>query len=169
MSYSFTESESFTIVHARKLASKVAADMHLCAQYYGNPSEDYIRRFAEELAQYLNAGYIEEYEFGYLRNKRRVVSWRYKVDENGVLTADDRAGKVAPYVDITGATFFNYLTWNSRFLRLSAAQQARFRKDLPLQRTDGEPPSDGLGYWTTDRNYYSGGRGLNRQTFQPLS
>jgi len=70
---------------------------------------------------------------------------------------------------ITGATFFNYLTRNSRFFKLTADQQVRFKRDLPIQRTNGEPPSDGAGYWTSDRNYYSGGQGLNRQTFQPAS
>jgi hypothetical protein len=72
-------------------------------------------------------------------------------------------------VDITGASFFNYLTQNSRFFQLSNAQQARFKSALPVQRTNGEPPADGSGYWTSDRNYFSGGRGLNRQTFQPTS
>jgi hypothetical protein len=168
MTSSFTNTATFTIIHARYLASKVAADMHLCAQYYGNPSEQRIREFAEELAQYINAGYIKEYEFGYKKNGNRVVSWQYKVDSNGLLTTDDRAGKVVPYVDITGATFFNFLTQNSRFFQLPAAEQARFESALPLQRTGGQPPSDGAGYWTSDRNYFSAGCGLNRQTFQPV-
>jgi hypothetical protein len=169
MTYSFTTSETFSIIHARKLSAKVAADMHLCAQYYGRPSEEQTRQFAEELAPYLNEGYIEEYEFGYQKANKRIVSWRYKVDENGNLTTDERPGKVVPYVDINGAFFFNYLTQNSRFFRLSSDQRARFKSGLPVQRTNCDPPADGSGYWTSDRSYFSGGRGLNRQTFQPLS
>jgi hypothetical protein len=169
MTFSFTKTATFTIVHARYLASKVAADMHLCAQYYGRPSEQQIREYAEELAQYLNAGYIEEYEFGFEKNGKRIVSWRYKVDSNGNLTTDDRAGKVVPYVDIAGARFFNFLTQNSRFFHLTSDDQARFKAELPVRRTDGEPPSDGSGYWISDRNYFSGGCGLNRRTFQPFS
>ena len=111
--------ESFTIINARKLASKVAADMHLCAQYYGKPSEARIREYAEELAQYLNAGYLQEYEFGYKKDGKRIVTWRYKVDANGQLTTDDRPGKIVPYVDIAGAVFFNFLTQNSKFFQLS--------------------------------------------------
>jgi Bacterial HORMA domain family 1 len=169
MTISFTKSSTFSIIHARYLASKAAADMHLCAQYYGKPSEQRIREYAEELAQYLNAGYLSEYEFGFKKDGKRVVSWRYKVDSNGNLTTDDRPGKVVPYVDITGAVFFNFLTQNSRFDRLSSEEQARFEASLPFRRTDGQPPSDGAGYWTSDRNYFSGGCGLNRQTFQPFS
>jgi hypothetical protein len=167
-SFSLTRSESFTIINARKLASKVATDMHLCAQYYGNPSETRIREFAEELAQYLNAGYLQEYEFGYKKDGKRIVTWRYKVDANGQLTTDDRPGKIVPYVDVAGAVFYNFLTQNAKFFQLSTSEQARFELGLPLQRTGGQPPSDGAGYWTSDRNYYSGGCGLNRLTFQPL-
>ncbi len=169
MTFSVTKTATFTIVHARYLASKAAADMHLCAQYYGKPTETSIRDYAEELAQYLNAGYLKEYEFGYKKDGKRIVSWRYKVDANGLLTTDDRPGKVVPYVDITGATFFNFLTQNARFFNLTSAEQARFEAGLPLQRTGGEPPSDGAGHWTSDRNYFSGGCGLNRQTFQPVA
>lgn len=167
MSYSVTSSETFSIIHARRLSSKVAADMHLCGQYYGHPSEPQIREFAEELAQHLNEGYVAEYEFGYEKNGKRVVTWRYKVDENGVLTTDERPGKVVPYVDVTGATFFNYLTRNPRYFKLTSAQQSAFESAMPFKRRICDPPSDGAGYWTSDRNYYAGGRGLNRQTFEP--
>ena len=143
--------------------------MHLCAQYYGQPSEQRIREYAEELAQYLNEGYLQEYEFGYQKDNKRLVTWHYKVDEYGRITTDDHAGKVVPYVNIGDAHFFNFLTPNSRFFQLSAAEQVDFESGLPFRRTAGEPPSDGPGYWTADRNYFSGGRGLNRQTFQPLS
>jgi hypothetical protein len=167
MTGSFTRSNSFTITHARYLASKVAADMHLCAQYYGNPSEASVRNYAEELAQYLNAGYLEEYEFGYKKNGVRIVTWRYKVDANGSISTDDRPGKIAAYVDISGATFFNHLTQNSAFFAQSSDAQSRFKSDLPITRSDGYPPADGSGYWTADRNYFSGGCGLGRLTFQP--
>lgn len=169
MSYSYTKSSTFTITHARELASKVAGDMHLCAAYYGKPSEQRIREYAEELAQYLNEGYVAEYEFGFKKNDERVVTWRYKVDANGSITTNDRSGKVAPYVDIEDAEFYNFLTQNSAFFALSADEQSRFKSGLPIQRTHGSAPSDGKGYWTSDRNYYSGGQGLGRQTFQPIS
>jgi hypothetical protein len=168
MSYSFTTSSTFTIIHARYLASKVAADMHLCAQYYGKPTEEKIRNFAEELAQYLKEGYLAEYEFGYKKDGKRVVTWRYKVDANGILTTDESPGKVVAYVDIEGATIYNFLTQSPKFLALTSEQQASFEAAMPVQRSSGSPPSDGNGYWTTDRNYFSGGQGLGRQTFQPL-
>jgi hypothetical protein len=169
MSYSFTKTTTFTITHARYLASKVAADMYLCAQYYGKPGEQLIREYAEELAQYLNEGYLAEYEFGFKKDNLRIVTWRYTVDANGVITTDDRAGKVVAYVDVAGAVFYNYLTQNDRFFQLSSEQQAQFKAGLPIRRTSCDPPSDGSGFWISDRNYFSGGQGLGRRTFQPLA
>jgi hypothetical protein len=167
MTGTFTRSTSFTIVHARELASRIAADMHLCAVYYSNPSEASIREYAEELAQYLNEGYLEAYEFGYKKNGVRVVTWRYTVDANGNITTNDRPGKLPACVDISGATFFNHLTQNSAFFALPEYQRSAFKADLPVKRVDGYPPLDGAGYWISDRNYYSGGCGIGRQTFQP--
>jgi hypothetical protein len=167
MTLSFTKTATFSIVHARYLASKVAADMHLCAHYYGKPSEAEIREYAEELAQYLNEGYIAEYEFGFKKDEKRIVTWHYRVDANGNLTTDDRPGKIAAYVDVADATLFNFLTQNSRFFNLPADERARLKARLPVQRTSGQPPSDGSGYWVSDRNYFSGGCGLGRRTFQP--
>ncbi len=168
MSYSFTKSHSFTITNARHLASKVAADMYLCAQYYGNPTEQRIRQYAEELAQYLNNGYLAEYEFGYKKDGIRIVSWRYNIDASGAISTDDSAGKVIAYVDVSRSSFYNFLMSNRAFSALSPDEQAQFKASLPLQRTVGDPPSDGDGYWTSDRKYLSGGQGLIRQTFRSL-
>jgi hypothetical protein len=70
-------------------------------------------------------------------------------------------------VNISGATFFNHLAQNSTFFGMPEYQQSSFKSRLPVQRTYGYPPSDGAGYWTSDRNYYSGGCGIGRMTFQP--
>jgi hypothetical protein len=136
---------------------------------YGQPAENSIRDFAEELAQFLNEGYLKTYEFGYQKNGKRLLSWFYRVDENGIISTDDRAGKVVPYVSIAGATFFNHLTPNERYHALSNSQRAAFKSTVPVSRMDGNGPNDGSGYWTSDRNYFSWGCGLNRQTFQPAS
>jgi hypothetical protein len=170
MSYSYTNTNTFafTITHARYLSSKVAADMHLCALYYGKPSEDSIRAYAEELAQNLKEGYVAQYEFGYKKVGKRIVSWQYVVDEYGRITVDDRPGKVVPYVDVAGAVFFNYIWHSPKFHALSQQEQDRFEGTLPFSRTAGSPPFDGLGYWTSDKNYFSG-KGLSRQTFQPIA
>jgi Bacterial HORMA domain family 1 len=167
VTFTFTRTETFTIIHARQLASKVAADMHLCASFYGKPSEEQIRDFAEELAQYLKAGYVAEYEFGFAREGKRIVSWHYGVSGSGLVTSDDGAGNVFAHADIAGAGFFNFMRYSMQFSNLSSGEQADFQAGLPVRRIEGNPPSDGAGSWTSDRNYFSGGLALGRRTFKP--
>ena len=102
---------------------------------------------------------------------KRIVSWRYKVDENGNLTTDDRPGKVVPYVDIGARGFFNFLTQNSEFFGLSSDQQtSSSRTDLPVQRTDRRTSLRRSGILDLGSQLLLDWmRGLNRQTFQPLS
>jgi hypothetical protein len=168
MTFSYTRSTSFTIVHARQLSSKVAADMHLCALYYGRPSEELIRDYAEELAQLLNRGYVEQYEFGYKRNGIRVVCWRYVV-QDGRFLADGRPGKVVSIADVSGAVFYNFLSHNDGWFAMSEREQGNVESTLPIQRTAGSLPSDGNGYWTTDHGYSAGDVGLGRRTYRPTA
>lgn len=166
MTFSHTRSTSFTIIHARQLSSKVAADMHLCALYYGEPSESQIRNYSEELAQMLNQGYVEEYEFGYKRSDQRVVCWRYVV-QGGQFLADGRPGKVFSYADVTGAVHYNFMSYSAAWWALNDSERSNFKSGLPVQRSTGSLPSDGNGYWTTDHGYSSGEVGLGRRTFRP--
>src|SRR5580765_4552685 len=119
MSSTYTISSTFTITHARHLSSKVAADMHLCAQYYRVPSEAAVRAYAEELAQLLNGGYVERYEFGFEREAKKVVCWRYNVSSTGLISTDDRAGKLVSTADVAGARFYNHLWTNAAWARLT--------------------------------------------------
>ncbi len=168
MTTSFTQSTSFTITHARHLSSKVAADMHLCAAYYDRPAESLIANYAEELAILLRDGYVSQYEFGFEKDSRRVLSWRYTVQSDGSLSSDDRAGKLLSSIDVSGASFFNYLWYSSKWWALSKADRDSTKEKLPVDRATGDPPADGNGYWTSqDRQYSSSGVGLNRATFRP--
>jgi hypothetical protein len=168
MTFSFTRSTSFTIVHARQLSSKVAADMYLCSLYYGKPSEERIRDYTEELAQMLNGGYVDEYEFGYKRNGERVVCWRYVV-QNGRFLADGRPGKIVSYANVTGAVYYNFLSHSAAWFALSERDRANIESELPVQRSFASLPIDGDGYWTTDHGYSAGEVGLGRRTYRPSS
>jgi hypothetical protein len=41
-SYTTTDTESFTLVHARYIASKVATDLKRFQRFYGSPSDAWI-------------------------------------------------------------------------------------------------------------------------------
>lgn len=168
MSTTFTTSSTFTITEAKYLTSKIAADMHLCALYYGNPGEIAIRIYSEELAILLRDGYVEAYEFGYKKDGQRVVCWRYTVHADGSVSADDSPGKVVSFADISGAAFYNHLSPSQKWFGLGESERDRVKRSLPIQRSAGELPSDGSGYWVGDRQYSSSGVGCSRQTFRPF-
>ena len=62
MTYSYTDTDSFTIAHARKLAGKVSADMNQCRLFYGQPSEIGIAQYQDELLREAVAKYGSEAE-----------------------------------------------------------------------------------------------------------
>jgi hypothetical protein len=171
MSYSFTQtaSETFTMVHARKLSSKVVSDLVRCSQLYGRPSDESIQNYGEELALHLQKGYVSSYEFGFHKDDKRILTWFYTVDENGAIKDDNRPGAILSGGEVTAASFFNFMTYSSKWSNATASDKEAFLKTLPFIRGSGSPPQDGNGYWETDRNYYAGGVGLGRRTFKPWS
>ncbi len=165
--HSRTNSATFTIVHARHIISKVAADMHLCQAYYGLPGENHLANLSEELSQLLKNGYLEQFEFGFKENGVRIVSWRYSVNSDGTLATDDRPGRVYSSANTDNATFYNFLTKSTKWWGLDKSERDRIEESLPIKRTPGELPSDGVGYWTSDKTYSSNGTGTSRSSFRP--
>jgi Bacterial HORMA domain family 1 len=163
-----TTTESFTLAHAKELASKVTADMRRCQQIYGKPEDAWINAYGTELALLLNQGFVEEYEFGFLRTGARILSWSYTVNSAGQLTTNDRPGRMVTGIDISGADWFNRLNKTRKFWSLPKEQRERFEAELPVKRTVSDPPPDGAGRWVYDLNYSAGGVTLGRKTFQPL-
>jgi hypothetical protein len=167
MTSTYTTTESFTLVHARKLAAKVSADMDQCRRLYASPSEADIARYQEELTVLLHGGYVAEYEFGFkTSNDRRVISWRYKVTANGDLQGG-RSGGLYTQANISNANMFNFLTTNGDWALLTAAQKAAENAKHSISRVDAEPPSDGNGTWVRDKTYSAGGVAIERQEFRP--
>jgi hypothetical protein len=168
MSTSFTASETFSIVHARHISSRVAADMRLMNRYYGYPAEANIEDYLEEIAQHLAKGYLKSFEIGFKRDGRRLFTLRYEVRADGTLS-DTRAGGVPTNIDVTGATHLNYLTRSTTWFALTQVERDAFKAALPVQRTPGDEPVDGQGYWVReDRSYAAAGTGLSRGRFVPL-
>lgn len=169
MTSSLTASETFTRVHARYLASKVVADLHQCASIYGKPFQASIDGYRDELVEMLVHEYVDKYEFGFKKDNKRVVAWRYHVDTSGDLVGgeDDRPGGIYARADVSAARYFNYMSYSSRWFALTSDDREQFREGLPFSRTSGSLPGDGNGYWSTDRSYANGGRQLRRETFKP--
>jgi hypothetical protein len=167
MNSSFTTSgsESFSITNARKLASKVATDLKRFQRFYGGvPIDLWIERYERELVELLKRNALTEVTYGFRRNglwTPAVV--RYRAFD-GALDVDDDPGRVPMGVSVTGAAFSSFCETNANYSALSAAELQQIVATAGFSRTNGTSPALEAGYWTQDRTYSSGGRGLGRST-----
>lgn len=90
---SFTTTITFTRTHAKQLAAKVTADLYQCHVLYDRPSEDDLDDYQTELIEMLANEYVETYEFGFKKDDKRVLSWRYTVGSDGGLYGDSNVGQ----------------------------------------------------------------------------
>jgi hypothetical protein len=141
--------------------------MYNCHQHYGSPSLADIDRFTLELVVMLSNQYVSVYEFGFQTAKeKRIVSWRYTVTVTGDLEGGKSGGLLAT-ANISNATWFNQLTWNSNWSALTPANQQKIKELHEVKRVNGSGPTDGEGHWTTTRTYGAGGVSIVREDFQP--
>ena len=166
MTNTFTTSTTFTRTDAEYLASKVVSDLRGMKAYYYRPDESLIWDYYEELAELLSDGYIASVEYGFKRNGQRVVTLFYELRTDGSL-ADGKSGGVYARADILGITWFSFLVYSRKWNLLSPSAQQEIEARLPIQRSYGQAPQDGSGYWITDRSYSSQGVGTQRRTFRP--
>src|SRR5438132_1715499 len=98
MTTTFSTTSSFTRTHARYLASKIGADLRQMQLFYGQPSDDKIDDYMEEVVELLVGGYLDSVEYGFHRAWDWVIALRYIV-RNGDLVTDDRSGRVTSGID----------------------------------------------------------------------
>lgn len=166
----YSQTQTFSRTEARYLASKVVADLHQCARLYGRPSVAGIADYETELVERLVKGYIKQYEFGFKKGGKRIVSWRYEVKDGDLVGGgtDDRPGGVYARANVAGAAYYNHTISTIKWWWLSDDEQAAFEASLPFTRGEADLPDDGSGYWRSDKTYTRGGVEVARRTFRPL-
>ncbi len=166
-SYTISDTESFTVTHARHMAAKVATDLKRMQRLYGSPSDASIAQYEAEVIEFMKAGYLGAVWHGYRRDGNWIEpTLRYTArDLAGSSANDDDPGRVRPGADITGAQFYSYLTYGVAWNNTTAAERAAFQKRLPFQR-NGAPEPGVSGYMSDDRTYSAGGRALNRASLR---
>ncbi len=164
-SFTVSESTSFTVTHARHMAAKVAADLKRIQRHYGKPSDPAIANYEAEVTALLKAGYLGTVTYGFRKDGQWIEpTLRYTARElAGSSANDDDPGKVRPWANVTGATFYSYLTKSAAWSNLSGAEQEAFEATLPIQR-NGAPEPSVSGYLEEDRTYSAGGRALGRSS-----
>ena len=162
-SYTFTETTTFTLTHARHIGAKVATDLKRVQRFYGEPSNYEISQFETEIIEVLKDGLLGTITYGYRRNSVWIEpTLRYTArDLAGDSANDDDPGRIRPGADTSGATFCSCLSYGPAWCLLTNAQQQEFEKRLPFRRVLATEPGVN-GYWIVDRTYSSGGRAVDR-------
>ncbi len=164
-SYTVSQTNSFTVTHARHMAAKVAADLKRVQRLYGLPSDAHIAIYETEVVELLKAGYLGTVTYGFKRDGQWIeptLCYSAK-DLVGADGYGDDPGKVRPGKDVTGAAFSSFLTYSSAWSSLTSAQQEAFDKSLPFQRSTGIEPTIN-GALVPDRTYTAGGKALDRSS-----
>lgn len=169
MSYSYSHVQTFTRTNARRLAGRVTSDLLQCHRLYGMPSESSLEEYRAELEELLTGRYVSEYQFGFQRNEQTVWSLKYVVGEDGGLSEVGRAGGVPAGINVAGASYFNFLTFSSKWNGLPAEDMSRISAQLPFTRTICTLPGTANGYWSRDRTYAAGGVAIDRSVFRVAS
>jgi hypothetical protein len=165
MSYSFTNSESqtFTVTHAKHLAAKVATDLKRMQRFYNYPSDSSIASFEIEIIELLKKGYLGTVTYGFKKDDKWIEpTLRYTAKNlSGMTSIDDDPGRVSPGANVVGASFYSYLTYSSEWHKLTSEKKDAFKKDLPFYRGGVDEPGIN-GYLSCDKTYTSGGKSLER-------
>ncbi len=169
-SYTLTETTTFTLTHAKHMAAKVATDLKRLQRLYGLPSDAYIGKYETEVTELLKAGYLGTLTLGFKRDGRWIEpTLRYTArDLAGTSASDEDPGRIRPGANITGASFYSYLTYSPAWDNLTHAEQESFKERMPFYR-NGAPEPGINGYLAGDRTYSAGGRALDRSSVRSYS
>lgn len=163
-SYTYSETENFTVTHARHIAAKVSTDLLRFTRFYRNPTIEQINDYETELTALLKGGYLDKVIYGFYRDGKWIEALMYHALPDGTLIGDDDPGKIRPGTDVPGESFTSHLWKNDNWRKLSKQEQDTFYATLPIKRSScAEMPLES-GYWSSDLNYSAGGRGLSRST-----
>ena len=163
--YATTSSTTFTIVHARHLASKIGTDLKRIQRLYANgPSDAWIEWYEAEAIALMQRGFLRRVIYGFKRDGVWIEpTVRYEADELYAGTNDDDPGRIMPGKNVDGASFTSFLVYTDAWTYLSAQQQADVKAALPFQRSSGVEPGVSSGaYFDQDKTYSAGGRALVR-------
>ena len=164
-SYTFSETVTFTITHAKHMAAKVATDLKRFQRFYDKPSDVNIANYEVEIVELLKGGYLGTVTYGFRRGGNWIEpTLRYTArDLAGTSANDDDPGRIRPGVDIINSSFYSYLTYSLSWDSLCKSEKDAVKSRLPFIRSGVQEPGVN-GYLIDDRTYSSGGRALNRSS-----
>jgi hypothetical protein len=141
----------------------VATDLRRINRFYGQPSENDIEKYQEEVTQLLKHGYLKKVTYGFKRGDNWIEPTFMYTAADLAGYPDDDPGKIRPNKNVDDAAFYSYLEYSPAWWLISEDDQQSFKEALPFYRGTGAVPQVD-GYVETDKSYSSGGKSLSRST-----
>jgi hypothetical protein len=165
MSTTVTRTAAFTITEARYVGAKIGTDLRLLHNLYGAPALARIDAFVEEAALLLRDGYLGTVSYGFRNpsSNEWKLRLRYTATVGGQLV-DTRPGSL-PSAAVAGCSFYSYLSYSTKFLNLSSADQTRVEAALPVSRSYGGEPATRSDNIASGNLYSRNGVGVTRDIF----
>lgn len=153
-----------TAIHARHVASKVAADLKRLQRIYevGSPSDSEIGEYQEELAMLLDKDCLGTVTYGFKRNGKWVVALKYEATGGSLYGGNDDPGGIRTETERSGTCFTSFLSYSASWSSLSSEEKRTFKALLPFERVKGYEPGLEKGHWIESRKYLSGTLGVQR-------
>ena len=156
-----TDTKTHTVVYARHVASKVAADLKRLQRLFGKnqPTDDSIDKFEREATILLYHGCLGEISYGFIKEDG---SWLYALkyqNVNNQLREDDGPKEIGSQ-DIDETNFRSFLIYSDHWQDLSEEQRNQIEQSLPIQRLPAIAPHGND--WFADRQHVSGNIGVQR-------
>lgn len=138
-SYSYTESTTFTVTHARHMAVKIATDLKRIQRFYGKPTDQTIADYEAEAVAMMKAGYLSSVTYGFKRDGSWIEpTLKYTARDLANGTAnDDDPGKIRPGKDVSGASFTSFLAYTDAYFALPQSDRDAFKSGLPFNVPPG--------------------------------
>ena len=115
------------------MAAKVATDLKRMQRLYGSPSDANIADYETEVIELLKAGYLGTVTYGFRATdsgSNRHLRYTAR-DLAGAGANDDDPGRIRLGADISGATFYSYLTYTATWDKLNSDQRQSFKDIAP--------------------------------------
>ncbi|MGU9951151.1 MAG: hypothetical protein ACNYPH_02355 [Gammaproteobacteria bacterium WSBS_2016_MAG_OTU1] len=161
-----TESNTFSVTHARHIAAKVATDLKRMQRFYSLPNDEDIDDYEKEIIALLQGNYIDWVVYGFQDSNKWVVALKYAARHGGILIEDDSPGRIPIGHNISRCSFTSLLSYTNKWNQLNDDQKKQvYIKANVLSFKERVTGRDYYGAWrSSDKVYSAGGRGVLRHT-----
>jgi hypothetical protein len=165
MSYSFTESYTYTVVDVRKVMDQVRSDLRMAAQSTGLMTLDSADVLMADVVKYAEKNYLESVLIHMDGSDGVVIrAAEYVISADGRTLTASRSGNML-WTATPGANLRVTLRTTDSYDALSPASRAGFKASLSVPWPAGRSPALGHLSGTAERNYVSNAYGARKTSY----